>query len=129
MFSCMQYVLSASAGSLVVIILNDKVTKMSRFLSLLLLGFCLVGCGGPNDTPIEVTPPAATEELKAMLTDLASSGEPVGSGGMVISERIEEIRKTDPAKADALQKSADNLMGASDPSKVKSLAKEMLSNL
>ena len=94
-----------------------------------LLGLCLVGCGGVDDTPIEVTPPAATEELKTILTDLASSGQSLGSGGMVISERIEEIRKTDPAKADKLQASADNLMGASDPAKIKSLAKEMLSNL
>ena len=102
---------------------------MRKFAVVTLLGFCLVGCGGPDDTPVQVTPPSATEELKTILTDLASSGQSLGSGGMIISERIEEIRKTEPAKADALQKSADNLMGASDPAKVKSLAKEMLSNL
>lgn len=100
-----------------------------RKLALLgLLSICVAGCG-PVDNPVEVTPPPAVEELRSMLTGLAESGESVGSGGMVISEHIETIRKTDAAKADKLQKSADDLMGASSPAKVKALAKDMLSNL
>jgi hypothetical protein len=102
---------------------------MHKFVAMSLLGLCLIGCGGPADNPIDAKPPAAVDALRDLLTGLEKSGQPVGSGGMVISEHIEEIRKTDPAKADKLQPSADNLMGASSPAKFKSLAKEMLSNL
>jgi hypothetical protein len=106
-----------------------KVFTMQKFAAMSLLGLCLMGCGGPADNPIEAKPPAAIEDLRNMLTELEKSGQSIGSGGMVISEHIEEIRKTDAAKADKLQKSADDLMSATAPAKVKSLAKEMLSNL
>ena len=79
---------------------------MRNILCLLFLVSVIAGCG-PNDTPVAVTPPAAEVELKGILEGLAESGESLGSGGMVIGENIEEIRKTDSAKADKLQKSAD----------------------
>lgn len=101
----------------------------------LVLGFVtisLVGCGPKTEeTSVRVTgtAPKGAEGLKIFLEDLAAKGNPVGSGGMVMQQYVDEIKKTDPAKAEALQKGVDGMVSLTDPNKVKAKAKEMLGTL
>lgn len=87
-----------------------------------------IGCG-PESDPIAVTPPAIDAQLRSALTEIEKSGEPLGSGGMVIQEGIEAIRAQDPSKASALEAEYQNLAAASTPAAVKSAAKAMLDKL
>jgi hypothetical protein len=88
-----------------------------------------VGCGAnPNDAEITVTRPPATENIKAVLTDLAATGQ-MNSGVMTLSAEIGALRETDPAKADALQKDYDALTTLQNPAQIQAKAKEMLSKL
>ena len=97
-------------------------------LGLMLVVASLAGCGGAGDAPVNVTPPASTEQLKAALNDVAQSGQ-LGSGGMVIEQEIETIRATDAAKADMLQKGYDELKAATSPEAAKAKAQELMSKL
>jgi len=103
---------------------------MTRALLLLLALGCtvVVGCA-PDGEPVAVTPPAVEAQLRAVLTDIEKSGEPLGSGGMVIEEGIEAIRALDPSKASALDTEFKNLSSATTPGAVKSAAKAMLDKL
>ncbi len=103
---------------------------MMRALLLLFVLCCtgVVGCG-PDGEPVVVTPPAIEAQLVAVLTEIEKSGEPLGSGGMVIEEGIEAIRTQDPAKASALDAEFKNLASATSPGSVKSAAKAMLDKL
>lgn len=78
---------------------------------------------------MEATPPAAEEELRTVLTELVETGEPLGSGGMIIMEQVEALRETDSAKADALAGQVDGLMAEQNPAQVKAKAQAMLDEL
>jgi hypothetical protein len=99
------------------------------WIALLLAAF-VVGCGAdPNDEAITVTNrPPATENIKAVLTDLAATGQ-MNSGVANLSAEIGALRETDPAKADALQKGYDELTTLQNPAQIQAKAKEMLSKL
>lgn len=102
---------------------------MRALLLLLVLG-CTVAIGcGPTGDPVAVTPPTADAQLRTALIEIEKSGEPLGSGGMVIQEGIEAIRAQDPAKATALDAEYQNLATANTPAAVKSAAKTMLDKL
>lgn len=102
---------------------------LARLLVVLILVSSLVGCGGGlSEEPVTVTPPASTEAIKAVLTDLAKSGE-MSSGVMTIETEIEKLRTTDAAKADALKQGYDQLKDLNDPAKIKAKAQEMMSKL
>jgi len=97
-------------------------------LSLVLLTGILVGCG-PTENPVAVTPPAVDTQLRTALMEVEKSGEPLGSGGMVIQEGIDTIRAQDPAKASALDAEFQKLAAANNPGAVRSAAKAMLDKL
>jgi hypothetical protein len=89
----------------------------------------VVGCGAvTDDAPKTVTPPTSTEAIKAVLTDLAATGQ-MSSGVMTLETEIEKIRATDAAKADALKASYEELKAMNNPAQIKTKAQEMLSKL
>jgi hypothetical protein len=98
------------------------------WIALLLAAF-VVGCGSDaNDAEITVTPSPATDNIRAVLTDLAATGQ-MNSGVGSLSADIGALRDTDPAKADALQKDYDALTTLQNPAQIQAKAKEMLSKL
>lgn len=88
-----------------------------------------IGCGGDPDVSVPVAAPAVEQQLSTTLTAAAQTGEPLGSGGMILQQGIESIKEKDPAKASALQADFDLLMSETNPAKVKSLAQSMLDKL
>lgn len=100
-----------------------------KLLSVSVLGLTLVllaGCGPKVESePVQATPPPAA---KALLTDVANSGE-LGSGAANIRQSLEELKKTDAAKADPLLQELDELEKMSDPAKIKAKAKAMADKL
>ena len=93
-------------------------------LGMILLGVC--GCGGTDETSTKVVVPPAVELLKSALNDIASKGEPVGSGGFALEQYVDKIGTEDAAKAKALSPLVDTLMNLKDPAKIKATANEML---
>ena len=100
-----------------------------RFLNAIVLGMLLIGitgCGGNNETSTKVVVPPATELLKSALNELASKGEPVGSGGILLQQYVDRIGDGDAAKAKTLSPMVDAMMTLKDPVKIKAKANEML---
>lgn len=103
-----------------------------QFLKPVVLGvllICVTGCGGTNEISTKVVVPPATELLKSALNELASKGEPVGSGGVLLQQYVDRIGDTDAAKAKALSPMVDAMMSLNDPAKIKAKANEMLKML
>lgn len=97
----------------------------------ILLGGCLltsVGCSATTSpTTVKVTP--ATSSLKGVIDGIAQSGQ-IGSAGMELSAKYEELKKTDSAKADAIKADYDKLMKAEGkPDQVKQIATELSKKL
>jgi len=88
-----------------------------------------IGCGGDPDVSVPASVPPAEQQLSSMLTSAAQTGEPLGSGAMILQEGINSIKEKDAAKGQALQADYDNLMSETNPAKVKSLAQSMLDTL
>jgi len=99
----------------------------TRLIAVLATAVALVGCG-PSTTKIPVKPPAPQEQIKGVLQGLAKTGEKT-SGLMVVREQLEEMKKTDAAKADALLKDLNDLEAAKDAAAVKAQAQKMLEKL
>ena len=74
---------------------------------MLLLVVCLIGCG-PSETTKKVEPPAAQDQIKMALQNVAETGE-IDSGLMVVSDKLEEMKATDAAKAEELLKDLADL--------------------
>ena len=97
-----------------------------------LCGLCLslafAGCSG-NDLPkpVSVTP-GASPALKQMLDGVAESGE-LGSGAEAIQTELDNLAKTDAAKAKALKADLEKMQKLSEPDEVKGLAKQMAGKL
>lgn len=104
-------------------------TNLHKFLLASCFGLTLAllaGCGNDVESvPVEAPPPPAA---KALLTDVANSGE-LGSGASLIRDSLEQLKTTDPAKAEPLLKELDELEGMSDPAKIKAKAKSMADKL
>lgn len=104
--------------------------KFAKTVAVLVLSLVIAGCNsGPEDNPVDVVPPSAVESLRTGLTQLAETGQSIGSGAQTFQQYIEEIKKTDSAKAAKLQEGLDALMPLQDSAKIKAKAKEMISNL
>ena len=91
------------------------------------LGLTMVGCGGgPTSEPIAA--PAAPPPLKQVFLNIAEAGE-VSSAGMEARNQIEELRKTDAAKADEMAKGLAELERLQTPAQVKAKATELANKL
>ncbi|MCU0714888.1 MAG: hypothetical protein MUD03_02050 [Pirellula sp.] len=101
-------------------------------LGTLVLG-TVAGCGGGGDVEvsqkIEGVPTEGIDQLRVMLEETANSGKPLGSGAVVYQRQLNMLSTTDMEKAKALQPYMDELMGLTDPAKIKAKAKEFLSKL
>lgn len=93
---------------------------------MLLLVACLVGCG-PSETTQKVEQPAAQDQIKTTLQNVADTGE-VDSGLMVVRDGLEEMKATDAAKAEELLKDLDELEQSSGED-AKTKAQAMLGKL
>lgn len=92
------------------------------------LSLFVVGCGG-NDLPSPVAvEPAAPPALKPMLENVAATGE-LGSGAEAIQTELDNLAKTDDAKAKALKADLERMQKLSEPEAVKALAKQMTAKL
>lgn len=98
--------------------------RIGMICALLLAGF-LVGC---SNEPAPVATPAGPPPVKAALEQIATTGE-MGSGMMEVENGLNELKKTDAAKADKLLKEFAELQSAQDPAEVKAKAKAMADQL
>ena len=88
-----------------------------------------IGCGGGTaNIPEEAVTPPAAPPAKAMLNDVANTGE-LGSGASLIRDALEAMKATDAAKVEPLLKEMTELEGMSDPAKIKAKAKAMADKL
>ena len=98
--------------------------RIGMIFSLLLVAF-LTGC---SNEPAPVTQTQGPPPVKAALEHIANTGE-MGSGMMEVENGLNELKKTDAAKADKLLKEFADLQAAKDPETVKSKAKAMADQL
>ena len=97
-------------------------------LLLVALALAVAGCGDAES--VTVDPPAdATPPLKAILTDIAASGQPLGSGAETVRTEIEALKATDAAKGDELLKDLAELEQLQDPAAIKAKAQAMADKL
>ena len=92
-----------------------------------LLLAAVTGCGGANIPEVSVTPPPPSP-VKAMLMDVANSGE-LGSGASMIRDGLEALNATDAAKASLLLEELTALEGLEDPDEIKAKAQAMADQL
>jgi hypothetical protein len=89
-----------------------------------LLGLC--GCG-KDPPPVEVKPQSGLERAKAILNDYAQ-GAPMGSEVETFPEIVEEVRRSEPQKAEILEKGFADLKRS--PSNLRAAkARELLKQL
>ena len=105
--------------------------KFWKYLMMLVV-VCAIGCGGGSDVEVQnVTPPPEKTPVDAVRTTLETIAES-GNGGSEVGAMmgsLEEMKATDPAKAEELLADANELMGMSSPAKIKAKAKEMIEKL
>ncbi|WP_197451448.1 hypothetical protein [Rosistilla oblonga] len=101
---------------------------MGRCVFGVLLTLAMIGCGS-GTAPVKVQPTAtpAAQTVKATLEQVAESGE-LGSGAEELQKALEEMKASDPAKADALLSDFESLKNSSGAS-AKSKAKAMLGKM
>ncbi len=87
----------------------------------------VVGCQD-GTTSKSVEPPSATDQIKPTLETVAESGV-LDSGIMTVEEGLQEMKATDPAKAEELLKDLEELQGMQDPAQIKEKAQAMISKL
>jgi len=101
--------------------------RMTLLVWVLMVGFVLIGCGRQQSQ--RVAPPNPADDLKNALQQVVQTGE-VGSSAMLIKEKIEALKATDAAKADALARDAAELEKLDGkPQQAKAKAQEMLNKL
>lgn len=100
--------------------------KMATALSFLLLAGA-IGCGAASVPETAVTP-SAPPPAKAVLMDVANSGE-LGSTADVLRENLEAMKATDSVKAEALLNELKELESLTDPDEVKAKASAMAEQL
>jgi|LakMenE01Jun11ns_1017448.scaffolds.fasta_scaffold9923307_2 hypothetical protein len=104
-----------------------RANKFLATIALVAIVSPLAGCGGPKVVPANVAP--AVEQSKKLLEEIANSGKSPGSGGMILTEALTEIAKSDAAKAKTLQADVDAIMTAGKPEELKAKAKALLEKL
>jgi hypothetical protein len=85
----------------------------------------LWGCG-PGKGPQPGAKQSGLERAKVILNDYAQ-GAPMGSEAMTFEEIVEDVRKTDPQKADLLEKGFADLKRS--PANRSAKARELLKRL
>jgi hypothetical protein len=100
-----------------------------RLVLLAGLGLC-VGCGGGiTEVRSDVVQIPPADIIKVAVEGLARTGEELGSGEESLRATIEELGKTDSAKAAALLEELNKVTKARDAGARKAAAKSMLSKL
>ena len=96
----------------------------------LVVAVALWGCGGGvGEKSYEKKQDPPLEQAKVILQRYAD-GQPMTSEVSNFPTIVEEVRKTDPAKADILQKGFDDLQKhKNEPSHLKEKSKELLKKL
>ncbi len=89
--------------------------------------WAILGCGEGYRVDVSVTPPPPPA-AKALLEEVAATGE-LGSGALAIRESLEQLRATDPAKAEVLIRELDQLATLGDPRYVRYKASQMAAQL
>jgi hypothetical protein len=105
-------------------------TRLLCLLAVALLAGSLTGCmRGPKEQEIEVK--ASNDPLNAPRTVLEryAKGEPMGSEVTSFPYMVNEVRKTDPTRADILEKGLEDLQKEKDPANRKVKAKALLQKL
>lgn len=100
-----------------------------RILTLLLVAVFL-GCGSDIKS-VPITPaaaPSAVQSAKAILTDLANTGEK-GSAMETLRQNLEQIKQTDAAKGDALLGDLKALEAETNADQIKAKAQAMADQL
>lgn len=99
----------------------------SRFV-LVAVVWTVIGCGCTKVNPVPAEAAASDHELKLVLEYAAETGR-LGSSYAEIPGILEEIKKTDPAQADALRKQLSELEKLKKPEEIKAKAQEILAGL
>ena len=84
----------------------------------------VIGCNQAGTSSKKSGPPPSTATAKSVLEDVAKTGR-VGSGMAGLNQYVESLRKSDPAKGEALAKEIDEmkkLSGTPDAMKAKAKA-------
>lgn len=88
------------------------------------------GCGGGvKEETTDVVQIAPADIIKATAESVVTSGAELGSGEEDLRAAIEELRKTDPAKAKAVEGEFEKMIKARDPASRKAAAKGIVSKL
>ncbi len=105
--------------------------KIQRFFLAVALASSMfvVGCGPTQGEKIPAKASPVLDQVKSMLQTASEKGQPLGSGGMIFSEYLVGVEKTDAAKAKALQTEFDALMSANTPADIKAKAAALLKKL
>lgn len=103
-------------------------TRRTLLLVAFLAGAGLTGCGEPGRKEERVAVPQvdSLKQVRALLQRYAD-GQPMTSEASSFPGMIAEVRKTDPAKADLLQKGFEDMQ--KNPASLRAKAKELLGKL
>ena len=101
--------------------------RCSRFVWVAVI-WTLIGCGCAKVNPVPADAAASDHELKLVLEYAAETGR-LGDAYAETANVLEEIRKTDPAQADALRQQLSELEKLKKPEEIKAKAQEILSSL
>lgn len=102
----------------------------NAFALLVLSALCACGCGRSQPSASSGGQPDLNT-VRNVLEQLAKGGEPSGTQLMGMRMGLEGLKKTDPAKAQALDKDAEEIMrlAQKNPQAVQAKAQEMLKKL
>jgi len=101
--------------------------RTSLLVAAVLVCLSLTGCGGGSPPPVKVQPLSGVEQARVVLQGYVK-GDPLGSEVMTFPDIVEEVRKSDPAKADLLKQGFDELSKAA-PANRPARAKALLGKL
>ena len=89
----------------------------------------VIGCNQAGTSSKKSAPPPSAATAKSTLNDVAKSGQ-LGSGMMALGDYVTNLRKSDPAKGEALAKEIDEMKKlAGTPEAMKAKAKAIADKL
>ncbi len=103
-----------------------------KFYSVLLVcvfSLACTGCGGGADNDVVIkTDYDPAETINESLAGINTSERLVSNFGGVMAA-VQDMKKTDPAKAEAIEKALNEMTSLKDPAKTKAKAEEILKQL
>ena len=103
-----------------------------RLLSIVLVCFFMIeftGCGGGVDNNVVIkTDYDSAKAIKDALEGVKTSGR-LGSGFSGVMNAARELKASNPAKGEAVEKQLNELAALSDAAKVKAKAEEIIKSL